>query len=102
MSDPTTKLSERLRALSHAWAEVLEETRHRTLPGEVDTFTDILTECIALADAPPVSEPVAWMQPSGPVISGVIYRRWSGATGSEKWLLAKKYTIPLFAHPTKE
>lgn len=51
MSDPTTKLSERLRELNHAWAEVLEETRHRTLPGEVDTFTDILTECIALAEA---------------------------------------------------
>ena len=53
-------------------------------------------------EAPPVSEPVAWMQPSGPVISGAIYRRWSGATGSENWLLAKKFTIPLFTHPTKE
>ena len=47
----TTTLSQRLRLLRGTWANVLEMTSRMTLLGEVDTFTDELSDCIAQAEA---------------------------------------------------
>jgi hypothetical protein len=56
----TPALSQRLRDLSGTWAAVLEMTRHMTLPGEVDTFTDRLAEAIAQAEAMEAQAPINW------------------------------------------
>lgn len=101
MSDPTTKLRNRLKALQAAI-----EGERRNMDGAHVTKTDkIFADCIDLAvalEAPPVSEPVAWMDSGGAVIGAAMKRYKEMSIHIDRRESAKDYTTPLFTHPTKE
>lgn len=95
MSDPTTKLSKRLRGM---YIEMQSKN-----PGGVEGFdTPLLFEVVEALEAPPVSEPVAWMDSGGAVIGAAMKRYKEMSIHIDRRESAKDYTIPLFTHPTKE
>ena len=53
-------------------------------------------------EAPPVSEPVAWMDSGGAVIGAAMKRYKEMSIHIDRRESAKDYTTPLFTHPTKE